>query len=63
MFLVFLLINPSLELCEVNSQDKENILENINKHKYTYKRNASVNEEIVDEESLIVIAEDKKRGR
>lgn len=56
-------LNPSLDLLNPNIKDKDEIEKKINSHKYSYKNNDVNNTIIVDEESLIIKVENKKKGR
>ena len=56
-------LNPSLDLLNPDIKNKEEIENNINSHKYPYKNNGINNTVIVDEESLVIKVENKKKGR
>lgn len=56
-------LNPSLDLLNPDIKNKEEIENNINSHKYPYKNNEINNTVIVDEESLVIKVENKKKGR
>ena len=56
-------LNPSFDLLNPDIKNKEEINNNINSHKYPYKNNGINNIIIVDVESLVIKAENKKKGR